>query len=134
MKPKELKMAAERWATGGIVPTDMRDSAGLFTCQIHDAVGARHVADDYLRLLSEVERLQGCLDDIATQLQREGQSFEHLMALAMLGKHTTVVGISLLKSLLADADRLDWMDQYPHFTLRPDAAVRQQIDSARGDA
>lgn len=57
------------------------------------------------RLNEECGRLQSALDEIATQCQHECQSFEHLIACAMIGKHTSVIGKSLLKSLREDAER-----------------------------
>lgn len=40
----------------------------------------------------QADNPQAILDEVAFQLSQEGKSFEHLLATASIGKHTTVIG------------------------------------------
>lgn len=70
MTSDELKIAAQRWATGGIVPPDVDGSAGLFTCQQYDAANAREIADAYLEAIGDVEYLKKYRHKLADENDR----------------------------------------------------------------
>jgi regulator of replication initiation timing len=111
--------------TSGAVPIPPKDeflaSCERFHAQIASESGVNHNCLTLAQLIAENERLKQErdqwrkeLDNISAELANEGpHTLEHLMAVASLGKHTTVIGKARLKQLsTAEQDLAEYKRLY----------------------